>query len=167
MTLPVLDALFSDEAFKSALKSKIQITDEQVMQLQKVAADEVARLREANIEAKTTEEQLFQMDESRAHATEAIRNVIGEQKLRTSTPCSRLLGERKRRPGDSPGPRRRPRQMQSCLTQRSAKGHASSSQHSGFPHGCIPGRFLVTIQDGIGYPSFRCRPAYEKRNNYF
>jgi lipoprotein-anchoring transpeptidase ErfK/SrfK len=80
VTLPVLDALFSDEAFKSALKSKIQLTDDQVIQLQKVAADEVARLREANVEAKTTEEQSLKMDESRAHATEAIRSVIGEQK---------------------------------------------------------------------------------------
>jgi lipoprotein-anchoring transpeptidase ErfK/SrfK len=80
VTLPVLDALFSDEAFKSTLKSKIQLTDEQIIQLQKVAADEVARLRDANVEAQTTEEQSLKMDESRAHATEALRNVIGEQK---------------------------------------------------------------------------------------
>src|SRR2546421_5694972 len=47
VTLPVLDALFSDEAFKSGLKSKIQLTDDQIAQLQKIAADEVARLRES------------------------------------------------------------------------------------------------------------------------
>jgi lipoprotein-anchoring transpeptidase ErfK/SrfK len=78
VTLPVLDALFSDEAFKSTLKSKIQLTDDQVAQLQKLAADEVAKLRESNMEEKTPEEQSLQT--SRTRATEAIREVIGEQK---------------------------------------------------------------------------------------
>ena len=78
VTLPVLDALFSDEAFKSALKSKVQLTDDQVAQLQKLAADEVDKLRASNLEEKTTEDQSLQP--SRTVASEAIRNVIGEQK---------------------------------------------------------------------------------------
>src|SRR5882672_4285157 len=45
VTLPVLDALFSDEAFKSNLKSKVQLTDDQLAQLQKISSEEVARLR--------------------------------------------------------------------------------------------------------------------------
>jgi lipoprotein-anchoring transpeptidase ErfK/SrfK len=80
VTLPVLDALFSDESFKSALKSKVQLTDDQVVQLQKVAADEVAKLRETNVEDKTTEERSLQADQSGAQATEAIRSIVGEQK---------------------------------------------------------------------------------------
>jgi lipoprotein-anchoring transpeptidase ErfK/SrfK len=78
--LPVLDALFSDEAFKSALKSKVELTDEQLAQLQKIAGEEVARLRESNAEGKSDEEQSRQAEQSREHATEAIRGVIGEQK---------------------------------------------------------------------------------------
>jgi lipoprotein-anchoring transpeptidase ErfK/SrfK len=80
VTLPVLDALFSDEAFKSALKSKVELTDEQLAQLQKIASEEVARLRESNAEGKSDEEQSRQAEQSREHATEAIRGVIGEQK---------------------------------------------------------------------------------------
>jgi lipoprotein-anchoring transpeptidase ErfK/SrfK len=78
VTLPVLDALFSDEAFRSALKSKVQLTDDQLAQLQKLAADEVARLRETNVEEKTPEERSLQ--ESRVDSTAAISKVIGEQK---------------------------------------------------------------------------------------
>jgi len=80
VTLPVLDALFADEAFKSALKSKVELTDEQLAQLQRIAGEEVARLRESNAEGKSDEEQSRQAEESREHAAEAIRGVIGEQK---------------------------------------------------------------------------------------
>ena len=75
VTLPVLDALFSDEAFKSNLKSKVELTDEQITQLKKVAADEVAKLRESN-----TEEISGKAEQSRQRAVEAIRGIVGEQK---------------------------------------------------------------------------------------
>jgi len=80
VTLPVLDALFSDEAFKTNLRSKVQLTDDQLAQLQKIASEEVARLRQSNIEEKSPEEQSSQAEQSREHAAEAIRGVIGEQK---------------------------------------------------------------------------------------
>jgi lipoprotein-anchoring transpeptidase ErfK/SrfK len=80
VTLPVLDALFSDEAFKTKLKAQVVITDDQLARLQKIAADEVARLRESNTEAAKDEEQSRQAEQTREHAVEAIRGVIGEQK---------------------------------------------------------------------------------------
>ncbi len=81
VTLPVLDALFSDEAFKSSLKSRIELTDEQIAQLQKISGEEVARLRQSNTEEQSgNAEQARQAEQSRQHATEAIRGVIGEQK---------------------------------------------------------------------------------------
>ena len=91
----MLDALFSDEAFKTNLKAKIQLTDDQLAQLQKIAGDEVARLREANVEDKSADEQSAQVEQSRNHATEAIRGVIGEQKDHGSFRSrQRLLGQR-------------------------------------------------------------------------
>src|SRR6266516_190796 len=77
---PVLDALFSDEAFKTNLKSKVELTDDQLAQLQKIAGEEVARLRQSNVEAKSAEDQSLQAEQSRQRAAEAIRGVIGEQK---------------------------------------------------------------------------------------
>jgi lipoprotein-anchoring transpeptidase ErfK/SrfK len=71
--------LFSDEAFKSTLKSKVELTDDQITQLQKLAADEVARLRQLNTEEHATNESP-QAEESRQRASEAIRGLLGEQK---------------------------------------------------------------------------------------
>src|SRR5438128_12677911 len=51
ITLPVLDALFADESFTSELKSNLQLTDEQIGRLRKIAGDEVLRLRQQNTEA--------------------------------------------------------------------------------------------------------------------
>jgi len=75
VTLPVLDALLSDDAFKSNLKTKVELTDEQIAQLRKVAADEVAKLRET-----TGEESNGTAEQSRLRAVESIRGIIGEQK---------------------------------------------------------------------------------------
>jgi L,D-transpeptidase ErfK/SrfK len=77
--LPVLDALFSDEAFKTKLKSKLELTDDQLGALQKIAGDEVLRLRQSNVEEQSAE-QSSQAGQSREHAAEAIRGVIGQQK---------------------------------------------------------------------------------------
>lgn len=78
ITLPVLDALFSDEAFRTNLKSKLQITDDQLAQLQKIASDEVAKLRQGNAEEKAGETD--NTDRSRERAAEAVRVVLGEPK---------------------------------------------------------------------------------------
>jgi lipoprotein-anchoring transpeptidase ErfK/SrfK len=79
VTLAVLDALFSDPAFKTKLKSQLQLTDDQLVQLQKIASDEVARLRQSNVE-KQNADQSLQAEQSREHAAVAIRGVIGQQK---------------------------------------------------------------------------------------
>ena len=79
VTLPVLDALFSDEAFKSSLKSKVELTNDQITQLQQLAANEVARLRQLNAEEQGASESP-QAEESRQRASEAIRGLLGEQK---------------------------------------------------------------------------------------
>ena len=83
VTLPVLDALFSDDAFKTKLKSKVELTDDQLAQLQKIASDEVARLRQLNAEgdaAGQSDQNESAAEQSRQRAAEAIRGVIGEQK---------------------------------------------------------------------------------------
>ena len=83
VTLPVLDALFSDEAFKQEVKTKLALTDVQVAQLQKISGDEVARLRELNAEdqvGEQSEQAESQALKSRDRAVEAIRGALGEQK---------------------------------------------------------------------------------------
>lgn len=50
ITLPVLDAFFSDESFTGDLKNKLQLTDEQITKLRTIAREETAKLRETENE---------------------------------------------------------------------------------------------------------------------
>src|SRR5215210_1000620 len=73
VTLPVLDAMFADEAFAGELKSKLQLTDEQVEGLRKIAGEERAGLDEGGESSGTT-------TAATRRASEKIRSVIGEEK---------------------------------------------------------------------------------------
>lgn len=73
VTLPVLDAMFADEAFAGELKSKLQLTDEQVESLRKVAGEERANLDEAGAQSATT-------TAATRRASEKIQTVIGAEK---------------------------------------------------------------------------------------
>src|SRR5215207_2850702 len=73
VTLPVLDAMFADEAFAGELKSKLQLTDEQVESLRKVAGEERAGLDEGGATAGTT-------TAATRRAPEKIQTVIGAEK---------------------------------------------------------------------------------------
>ncbi|MFN2481296.1 MAG: L,D-transpeptidase [Pyrinomonadaceae bacterium] len=73
VTLAVLDALFADEAFARDLKSRLQLTDDQIARLKKAADEERAGLRESDEPSGTT-----------AGATERarakVREVVGAEK---------------------------------------------------------------------------------------
>jgi lipoprotein-anchoring transpeptidase ErfK/SrfK len=73
VTLPVLDAMFADEAFAGELKSKVQLTDEQIERLRVVAREGTAGLDEKGAESGKTS------DATRA-ADEKIRSVVGQEK---------------------------------------------------------------------------------------
>jgi lipoprotein-anchoring transpeptidase ErfK/SrfK len=73
VTLPVLDAMFADEGFAGELKSKLQLTDEQVEGLRKVASEERANLDENGAQSSTT-------TAATKRASEKIRAIIGEEK---------------------------------------------------------------------------------------
>src|SRR6185312_4449059 len=77
VTLPVLDALLSDEAFRSKVKSQVSLSDAEISQVQKIAADEVTKLRQGN-----AEDQTGSAEESRQHAADAIRGAVGEEKAK-------------------------------------------------------------------------------------
>lgn len=78
VTLPVLDAMFADEAFAGELKSKLQLSDEQVARLKQVAREGTAELSEQGAESGTT-------TEATRRAAEKIREVVGEEKASAFT----------------------------------------------------------------------------------
>src|SRR5215211_8022845 len=71
--LPVLDAMFADEAFAGELKSKLQLTDEQIEGLRKVAGEERANLDEGGGQPGTT-------SAATKRASEKIQSVVGAEK---------------------------------------------------------------------------------------
>jgi lipoprotein-anchoring transpeptidase ErfK/SrfK len=73
VTLPVLDAMFADDAFAGELKSKLQLTDEQVESLRKVAGEERANLDEAGGQSGST-------PAATKRAAEKIQAVVGAEK---------------------------------------------------------------------------------------
>ena len=75
ITLPVLDALFASESFKADLKSKLQLTDDQINALRKISRAAVTKLRQSN-----AENQSGSAEGSRQGAIDAIRGVIGPDK---------------------------------------------------------------------------------------
>src|SRR5215204_2067662 len=71
VTLPVLDALLADESFQGELKSKLNLTGDQIAALRKASAEEIGKLQQ------TTEPQEGAAAEARDRATEAIQSVVG------------------------------------------------------------------------------------------
>jgi uncharacterized protein YoxC len=71
VTLPVLDAMFSDESFAGDLKSKLQLTDEQIDKLKNISRQATAGLRESDDASGSTRA-------SMERASQQIKQVIGE-----------------------------------------------------------------------------------------
>ncbi len=86
LTLPVLDAFFADESFSGSLKTRLQLTDDQVTKLKELAHSETAKLNEEN--AGTGERE---SSTARSEATEKIGALIGADKTRQ---LAVLVGER-------------------------------------------------------------------------
>ena len=77
VTLAVLDALLANDSFVSDLKTKVQITDDQVAALKTAASTEVKRLRSAN-----AEENVAVSTEGRTQTTTQLSQIIGEDKTK-------------------------------------------------------------------------------------
>jgi lipoprotein-anchoring transpeptidase ErfK/SrfK len=77
ITLPLLDALLTDEKFVGQLKTDLKLTDQQIESLKRVSNEEIARLRQSN-----AEEAEDSSGNARAHATERLNQVLGQEKAR-------------------------------------------------------------------------------------
>src|SRR5260370_27542347 len=86
LTLPVLDAFFADDSFSGSLKTRLQLTDEQVTKLKELAHSETAKLNEDNA-GKGEQEAAT----ARSSAAETISVLIGGEK---TTPLAILVGGR-------------------------------------------------------------------------
>ena len=75
MTVEVLNELLKDKAFTAVLKSKVQLTDQQVASLLKISSDEMARLGSVNADTRTNEAKAGSV-----RVLKAIRDLLGADK---------------------------------------------------------------------------------------
>lgn len=71
VTLPVLDAMFSDESFANDLKMKVQLTDEQIDKLKNAARQATASLKESDDASSSTRASMDRADKQ-------IKEIVGE-----------------------------------------------------------------------------------------
>ena len=77
VTLPLLDALLTDEKFVGQLKSKLKVSDDQVAELKRVSSAEIDRLRQSN-----AEDLEGNATDARTRTSEQLRTILGEEKSR-------------------------------------------------------------------------------------
>jgi len=95
LTLPVLDALLSDQEFVASLKSQLGLTDEQIASLKTLSAAEVERLRKTNAENSEDDSTVV-----RSEAVRKVSDVIGQEKTKQ---LSALINEHWAKSGNTRG----------------------------------------------------------------
>lgn len=149
ITLPVLDALFTDEKFKTELKSKLALSDEQIAALKKVSSEEVAKLRSTN-----AENQESSAEAARQNALGAIRGIIGVEKANQLLALARerwnkgsdeleAMAAAASEPTMLPGPNAVPKDTRVVVNIPAFRMDVFAD-----------GRLVKSYKIGIGYPEF-------------
>jgi len=77
VTLPLLDALLTDEKFVGRLKQDLKLSDEQIASLKRVSRAEIARLQETN-----AEDTDGNATNARTRSSDELRKVLGDEKAK-------------------------------------------------------------------------------------
>src|SRR3989440_1692250 len=147
LTLPVLDAFFADESFSGSLKTRLQLTDEQVTKLKELAHSETAKLNEANAGKGEGES-----SNARSVAAEKISALIGAEKTRQ---LAVLVGERWSGSTDEDSDKTaaqptNPNNPNAVPTDSRIVVNAPAYRMDVFDDG----RLIKSYKIGIGYPQF-------------
>ncbi|MGH9901021.1 MAG: L,D-transpeptidase [Pyrinomonadaceae bacterium] len=147
VTLPVVDAMFADESFAGELKSKLQLTDEQVEKLRSIAREQTATLRENGGES---DDYGGSTSAASRRADEQIKSVLGEEKARQ---FAAFVRERWGSGGSGDGAGAAaglPAKPNSIPTDTRIVVNAPAYRMDVFENG----KLTKTYKVGIGYPEF-------------
>lgn len=145
LTLPVLDAFFADESFSGAVKTNLQLTDEQVTKLKELAHSETAKLNEEDAGQGERESST-----ARSEATDKISALIGPDKTRQ---LAVLVGERWSGANEEGADKTRNNRAgapNSVPTDSRIVVNAPAYRMDVFDSG----RLIKSYKIGIGYPQF-------------
>jgi lipoprotein-anchoring transpeptidase ErfK/SrfK len=138
VTLPLLDALFAQDNFAGELKSKLQLTDDQINKLKTVAREETARLRESDDD----DAQQGKTAAARQQAEQQITSAIGAEKTQQ---LYAFINER-----SNGGTASLPSTPNSVPTDTRIVVNAPAFRMDVFEGG----KLVKTYRVGIGYPEF-------------
>ena len=77
VTLPLLDALLSDEKFVGRLRQDLKLTDQQIDSLKRASSAEIGRLQQTN-----AEDTDGNANDARTRASDELRKILGDEKAR-------------------------------------------------------------------------------------
>ena len=77
VTLPLLDALLSDDKFVGQLRQNLKLSDEQIASLKRVSSADIARLQETN-----AEDTDGNATDARTRASDELRKILGDEKAK-------------------------------------------------------------------------------------
>jgi lipoprotein-anchoring transpeptidase ErfK/SrfK/ribosomal protein L12E/L44/L45/RPP1/RPP2 len=149
VTLPVLDAMFTDENFAGELKSRLNLTDEQIEKLRQTAREATAGLDEAEEGGSTSQAQ--------RRAEEQIRAIVGDQK---ATELARFVSERWRGGEENAGMMGGSNQVNAVPGDTRIVVNAPAYRMDVFKDG----QLVKTYKVGIGYPEFPLPTGMRKAN---
>ncbi len=138
VTLPVLDAMFADDGFGDELKSKLQLTDEQIDKLKAAAHDAVSNLNEDGENTGSTRA-------AREKSEKQIREIIGGEK----TASLFEMVSRRWNGGDKPDDAANAKPG-ALPTDTRVVVNAPAYRMDLFDNG----KLVKTYKIGIGYPEF-------------
>jgi len=148
-TLPVLDAFLANESFSGLLKTRLQLTDEQISKLKEAAHAETAKLSETNTGSVPGE-----TASARATAKETITKLLGEDKAQQ---LEALIAEQWSHDGESSGDKTAA-QIVSNDSDAPNKVPSDSRVVVNAPAYRMDvfdgGRLIKSYKIGIGYPQF-------------
>ena len=142
VTLPVLDAMFSDESFANELRMKLQLTDEQIDRLRTISGEAVVNLSEEE-----TADTQGSTRASAERAETAIKQILGDEK---ANQFFRFVRERWEGGMNAGGPSAAPAAPSSVPTDTRIVVNAPAYRMDVFQDG----RLVKTYKVGIGYPEF-------------
>lgn len=148
VTLPVLDAFFAQEDFAGELKSKLQLTDEQVSKLRTIARQETSKLRESSYD----DQSVGKATAAREYAYEQTKTTIGEEKTRQLMAFinERWSGEVSAATTPGAAPAAVPRDTGGVPQDNRVVVNAPAFRMDLFEDG----RLTKSYKIGIGYPEF-------------
>jgi lipoprotein-anchoring transpeptidase ErfK/SrfK len=149
LTLPVLDAFLANESFSGLLKSRLQLTDEQIAKLREAAHSDTAKLSEANAGTSPGE-----TARARVTAKETITTIIGAEKAEQ---LEALIAEQWSSDNESAADKTAPqsgsndtRLFNNVPTDSRVIVNAPAYRMDVFE----AGRLIKSYKIGIGYPQF-------------